>query len=214
LLPLLLLLLLLLFTRAASGVITTTVSTLNFEDRSSYLCNVSVSDGGLPTLTHVSTVLITIQNVNDPPVWLDCNVSSAAGPCRTATVPENVPTGTPLSLTSALVAVDEDGDPLSFTLSSAVPTPVLPFALLSSSVPSVVASALVDFEAMAWYTLAVSVTDGRSSAVVAGVAVTVTNVNEPPVFPPALTSSTIQVPLDAVCDSVDVDVDVDVDVSL
>ena len=104
----------------------------------------------------------------------------------TIPVPENTASGTDIG--SPYTATDT-GDTLSYHLSG---TDAAPFSIVSTT-GQVQTSAALDFETKASYSVVVGVRDttGTTDDAVIGVAITVTNVNEPPTITTTSTAETV-----------------------
>jgi hypothetical protein len=120
----------------------------------------TVSDGLHPPL--VATVTLTILPVNDPPV---------AG-ASDATIAETTTIGAPVV---ALTAWDPDGDGMSFSITSGN----VGSAFAIDGAGAVTVASALDHETTPSYHLSILVTDG-SAATTLTIAVTVTDVDEPP----------------------------------
>lgn len=146
----------------STGVITT-AQELNRENISSYILNVSVSDGNV---TVVERITITVDNANDAPMFSNTPF--------TVSVDENVNSGNLFTVNAS----DEDGDAISFTLYG-VGSEL--FSVHSSS--GVVSSVeVLDFESVSGYTLTVRASDSYGGVAVTSLYVNVVNQNDGPAF--------------------------------
>ena len=133
-----------------------TRSALDFETRSSYAVTVSVSDGkdagGNTDATVDDTISVTISvtDVNEPPAF-PANIANRS-------VDENTAAGQDIG--AAAEAADADGDSLAYTLGG---TGAASFDISASSGQLQTRNAL-DFETRPWYTVTVSVSDGKNAA--------------------------------------------------
>ena len=151
---------------------------INHENKQAYLMGITVTDNdGLAT---PGTITIMIGDVNDPPVINDVTLSIAEH--RTGQNPCNVARFcTPGAVVGDLVATDEDGDSLTFTLSSGNTDST--FALSSAGKLTVAAlSSGLQSPATGAFTLGVRVEDGNGGSDTATVTIDVTNVNYAPNF--------------------------------
>jgi hypothetical protein len=157
---------------------------LDFETRSSYSLVVSVRNAAPTPATSTATVVVTVRDVNEAP-------TTPATSART--IDENSLVGTAVSggaLTASDVDTADQGR-LTFSLL----TPGSPFALHPVSGVLTVASATIDFEAQASYTLSYRVVDsgwesGRGNLTADGsIVVTVNNRNDPPSLSDVLSAS-------------------------
>lgn len=155
---------------ATTGQITTTTSTLNYEAVSSYTLDLIVTDAG--GLSDTVTVTINVGDVNEAPTL------SPAGPFTFA---ENTAAGTAIT---TLTATDPDGgQTLTYSIVSGN-TGGLFAVNAASGVLSFAAAP--NYEAGTSYTLVVRATDNGTGALFSqqSVTVTITDVNEAPVFDP------------------------------
>ena len=144
----------------STGVITT-AQELNRENISSYILNVSVTDGNV---TVVERITITVDNANDAPMFSNTPY--------TVSVDENVNSGNLFTVNAS----DEDGDAISFTLYG-VRSEL--FSVHSSS--GVVSSVeVLDFESVSGYTLTVRASDSYGGVAVTSLYVNVVNQNDGP----------------------------------
>ncbi|MDE0397656.1 MAG: cadherin domain-containing protein [Candidatus Poribacteria bacterium] len=156
---------------AAFGIVSTTGqlqtrTALDYETKDSYAVTVSVSDG---TLTDSITVTITVTDVNEAPVFAD-------GDTATRAIAENTAADT--NIGTAVTATDPDADStLSWTLDG---TDAAAFSIISTS-GQLQTDAALDFETKDTYEVVVSVSDGTLTDSIT-VTITVTDVNEAPVF--------------------------------
>jgi hypothetical protein len=123
-----------------------------------------VDDGAVQT---GGRLFIDVKNVNDPPFGQDVVVS----------LPENAQQGT---LVYVAEAFDQDGDSLTFELSSMVPEDR--FEMDSAGNVTVKIGGF-DFETIKQYVLTFSVTDENSATAQFSVTINITNINEAPQFP-------------------------------
>ena len=145
----------------------TTVLAFDHETKNTYSVTVSVSDnnGGSDTIS----VTINIINVNEAPEFDD-------GGSTIRSIPENTAAG--IDIGNAVSATDEDGDALTYSLAG---TNAASFSIdvntgqLKTSVP-------LDHEAKNTYSLRVDVSDSKGGTDSISVTISITNVNEAPVF--------------------------------
>ena len=142
-----------------------TKASLNYEAKASYQVTVEVSDGAL---TDVITVSISVTDVNDAPVFTE-------GDNTTRGIAENTPAnqniGVPVS------ATDEDGDTLTYTLggTDAAAFNLMPSGQLRTKVP-------LNHEEKDSYQVRIEVSDGNGGTDTIAVSISVTDVNDAPVF--------------------------------
>ncbi len=156
------------FAISDSGVITVARSTLDFETIPQFELGVEVTDVPVvatDALTSSATITLFVTNVNeapelDPPSWV---------------VPEDARLGAAVGMPIQGSDVDA-GDVLSYTIVSTG----APFAINATSGQLRVASAPLDFETDALYTMTVRVTDAAGLWAEALVTVAVLDVNEQP----------------------------------
>ena len=146
-----------------------TSAALDFETKSSYTVEVTVSDS---TDTATITVTINVTDideavVNIPPVFTE-------GSSATRSVAEN--TGSGVDIGSAVSATDDDDDTLSYSLGG---TDAAVFSIDSSS-GQLRTSAALDFETKDTYTVTITVSDSKGGSATITVTINVTNVDETP----------------------------------
>mgnify|MGYP003289454460 CR=1 FL=1 len=133
----------------------------------SYTLTVKIADnGGLDSTT---TVLINIENVNEPPFLDDVTIS----------IPENTETAVAIY---TLVATDPEPGALDFEITSITPAEDFEVVPLGNKKGVLVVVDDLDHETKPTYTLKVKVTDAGDLSYVATVTIIVTDVNEPPYF--------------------------------
>ncbi|TYS67786.1 tandem-95 repeat protein [Sutcliffiella horikoshii] len=130
---------------------------VNFNGTDVFTILVSDGQGG----TAVSTVTIDVLSVNDPPVTSDL----------TFTINEDI------ILSNQIVAVDPDGDPLTFSLQN----PPLNGSVTVNSDGTFTYVPDIDFNGMDTFTVLVS--DGQGGTAVSTVMITIVPVNDPPTIP-------------------------------
>ena len=154
-----------------------TKTALDFETKSSYSVDVTVTDDGSdPGLTDTITVTISVNDVNDAPVFSDSKPT-------TRSIDEN--TATDMNIGTAVSATDEDtlpsADTLTYTLSG---TDAASFDIDSSS-GQIKTNAALDHETNASLSVTVTVTDNGSTPGLTDtidVTININDVNEAPVF--------------------------------
>ena len=147
-----------------------TKATLDYETKTSYTVTITVSDG---SHTDIITVTINVTNLdetpsNNAPVLTD-------GDSTTRSVAENSISGT--NIGAVIAATDADNNTLAYLLSG---TDASSFAIDSTN-GQLKTSAALDHETKASYTVTVTVSDGTTIDRIT-VTITVTDVNEAPVF--------------------------------
>ena len=147
-----------------------TKATLDYETKTSYTVTITVSDG---SHTDIITVTINVTNLdetpsNNAPVLTD-------GDSTTRSVAENSISGT--NIGAVIAATDADNNTLAYLLSG---TDASSFAIDSTN-GQLKTSAALDHETKASYTVTVTVSDGTAIDRIT-VTITVTDVNEAPVF--------------------------------
>ena len=149
-----------------------TSATLDYETEDSYSVTITVSDGNGGSATINVTLNITDVDKapdNNAPVFTE-------GESAARSVAEN--TGSGVDIGSAVSATDADGDTLSYALSG---TDASLFSIDSSS-GQLQTSAALDYESEPSYSVIVTVSDGKGGSATINVTISVTNVNESPVF--------------------------------
>ena len=154
---------------ASTGQITT-VANVNYdhETKSAYSLTVEATDGNGGTATIAVTVSLT--NVNEAPAF--------AGSSATREVAEN--SGGGVNVGAAVTAADPDSDTLTYSLSG---TDAASFEIGGSTGQITTKSGeAYDYETKSSYSLTVEATDGNGGTATIAVTVSLTNVNEAPVF--------------------------------
>ena len=154
-----------------------TNAALDYETKSSYAVNVSVSDGkgGSDSIT----VTISVSNVNEAPNFTD-------GDSTTRSVAENTAAGE--SIGSAISATDVDANTtLTYSLGG---TDASSFSIVSTT-GQLQTSAVLDYETKSSYSVTVSASDGNGESDSISVSITVTDASEKPVFAPGGVTLTI-----------------------
>ena len=147
-----------------------TKAALDFEEKSSYSVEISVTDGSLSGSIKVT---ITIRDLDEAPSNLPPEFTD--GETVTRSVPENTPTDT--NIGAAISAEDDDSTTLFYLLSG---TDSSSFSI-DDSTGQLKTNAALNFEGKKTYQVTVSVSDGSSTDEIM-VTINITNVNEPPVF--------------------------------
>ena len=163
---------------AGTGQITTkTGVTYDYEDKSSYSLTVGASDGNGGTDSVAVTVNLT--DVNEAPVFGEGEPDETGIMFTTREVAENSPAGT--NVGSAIDVTDpDDGDTLSFSLSG---TDATSFAIDAATGQITTKTGMTyDYEAKSSYAIVVAVVDSKGKLNAIGVTVSLTDVNEAPVF--------------------------------
>ena len=150
---------------SGSGQLLTSVA-LDYETKSSYTVTVTVSDG---ILTDTITVTISITDANDAPVFTE-------GDSTTRSIDENTRPNEAIGL--PVSATDPDNDELNYVLKSAVP--FSGFLIVSTS--GQLLTPPLNHEAQSTYTVIIEVSDGKGGTDTITVTISVTDVNEAPVF--------------------------------
>ena len=143
-----------------------TNTALNYESKSSYSVSVSVSDnnGGSDSID----VTINVTNVNEAP--------SFASSTATRAIAENTASGQ--NIGAAVAATDVDHTSLAYTLGG---TDAASFGIVSTT-GQLQTSAALDRETKASYSVTVTATDGGNLSDTTTVTISVTDVNDAPVF--------------------------------
>ena len=146
-----------------------TNAALDFETKSSYTVEITVSDS---TDTATITVTINVTDVDEDPV----NVAPVftEGSNATRSVAEN--TGSGVDIGSAISATDANGDTLTYTLGGKDATAFS----IDSSTGQLRTSAALDHETDDMYSVTISVSDGNGSSATITVTINITNVDEAP----------------------------------
>ena len=155
---------------AETGQITVGEDTeLDFETRTTYAPAV-VADDGKGATTDM-TVTINVTDVNDKPSFPDETVALE--------IAENSATGSPIG--DPIAAVDQDGDPLTYSLAG---DDAALFRIDAETGQITVGEGTeLDFETRMTYTLKVVADDGRGATADVSVTINVTDVNDRPMFP-------------------------------
>ena len=144
---------------------------LDYETKTTYIVTITVSDG---TLTDSITVTINVTDVDETPA--NSAPVFAEGSSATRSVNENSDSG--VDIGSAVSATDADGDTLSYSLSG---TDAASFSIDSSS-GQIRTSASLNFETKDSYSVTVNTSDGQGGISSINVTISVTDVNDAPVF--------------------------------
>ncbi len=154
-----------------------TNTALNYEAKSSYTVEITVSDD-----TDTDTIKVTInvtdvdeRPANNPPVFTE-------GSSTTRSVDEN--TGSGVDIGSAVSATDADDDTLTYSLSG---DPDATAFSIDSTTGQLRTNSPLDYETQSSYTVSVSVSDGAGGSATITVTINVADVDErptnnPPVF--------------------------------
>ena len=146
-----------------------TSAALDFETKSSYTVEVTVSDS---TDTVTITVAINVTDideavVNIPPVFTE-------GSSAIRSVAEN--TGSGVDIGSTVSATDANNDTLSYSLSG---TNAAVFSI-DSTTGQLRTSAALDFETKDFYSVTITVSDGKGGSATITITINITNVDEAP----------------------------------
>ena len=147
-----------------------TKAALDFETKASYSVEVTADDGNGESAAVMVT--ITVTDVNEAPVFAEESV--------TLEVAENTAAGE--NIGAAVAATDPEGDTLTYTLGG---DDAASFDI-DAATGQLMTKAALDFETKASYSVEVTADDGNGESatidVTIGVIITVTDVNEAPVF--------------------------------
>ena len=157
---------------AAFGIVGTTGqlqtrAPLDYETRDAYAVTVIVSDGRGAADT--IGVAISVTDENDDPIFIE-------GDNATRSVAENTDVGA--NIGSAVSATDEDDDILTYSLGG---IDASSFGIISTS-GQLQTRAELDYETKNAYSVTVMVSDGNGGTDTIGVAISVTDENDDPVF--------------------------------
>ena len=144
---------------------------LDYETKSSYAITITVSDG---SLTDTINVTINVTDVDEAPS--NSEPVFTEGSSTTRSVDENSDSG--IDIGSAVSATDADDDTLSYSLSG---TDAASFSIDSSS-GQISTSASLDYETTDSYAVTVNVSDGQGGISSISVTISVSDVNDAPVF--------------------------------
>ena len=144
-----------------------TRAALNFEAKSSYTVEITVSDN---TDTATITVTINVTDVDEDPVNVVPVFSE--GSSATRSVAEN--TGSGVDIGSTVSATDTNNDTLSYSLSG---TNAAVFSI-DSTTGQLRTSAALDFETKDFYSVTITVSDGKGGSATITVTINITNVDE------------------------------------
>ncbi|RYY39079.1 cadherin repeat domain-containing protein, partial [archaeon] len=145
---------------------------VNYETQSVYNLDITATDKG--GLTCTARVDVTVLNVNDAPVM-------AAPPALS--VAENSAVGTLVG--ASLTATDEDGDAIAWEIVGGNTGSMFRI----STTGQLALNAVPNYETVSAYTLQVRVSDGNGGTSSRNVAVSITDVAEPPVWSGVTTAS-------------------------
>ncbi len=144
---------------------------LDYETKSSYAITITVSDG---SLTDTINVTINVTDVDEAPS--NSEPVFTEGSSTTRSVDENSDSG--IDIGSAVSATDADDDTLSYSLSG---TDAAAFSIDSTS-GQISTSASLDYETTDSYAVTVNVSDGQGGISSISVTISVSDVNDAPVF--------------------------------
>ena len=144
---------------------------LDYETKSSYAITITVSDG---SLTDTINVTINVTDVDEAPS--NSEPVFTEGSSTTRSVDENSDSG--IDIGSAVSATDADDDTLSYSLSG---TGAASFSIDSTS-GQISTSASLDYETTDSYAVTVNVSDGQGGISSISVTISVSDVNDAPVF--------------------------------
>ncbi|ETL93981.1 hypothetical protein L917_07983 [Phytophthora nicotianae] len=147
----------------------TDTSAFDFEKRSMYHLDVTVTDLG--GLTSTQQVEIRVVDTNEPPVF---KLSSGS-------INENSPVNTAVLNPLDIIAMDPEGDNVTYSINGTATA--LPFEFKDNQL--VVSRAQLDYEVVAQYTTTIHACDSRGLCSFSTFQITVNDVNEPPVILPA-----------------------------
>ena len=157
---------------AAFGIVGTTGqlqtrAPLDYETRDAYAVTVIVSDGrgGADTIG----VTISVTDENEDPIFIE-------GDSTTRSVAENTDAG--VNIGAPVSATDEDGDTLTYTLGG---IDAGSFGIVGTT-GQLQTRAPLDYETKDAYSVTVLVSDGNGGTDTIGVAISVTDENEDPIF--------------------------------
>ena len=140
---------------------------LDYETRNAYSVVVIVSDGrgGADTIG----VTINVTDENDDPIFIE-------GGSTTRSVAENTEAG--MNIGGPVSATDEDGDPLTYTLGG---VDAGSFGIVGTT-GQLQTRAELDYETQDAYSVTLLVSDGKGGTDTIGVAISVTDENDDPIF--------------------------------
>ena len=140
---------------------------LDYETRDAYAVTVIVSDGrgGADTIG----VTINVTDENDDPIFIE-------GDSTTRSVAENTDAG--MNIGGPVSAMDEDGDPLTYTLGG---IDAGAFGIVGTT-GQLQTRAELDYETQDAYSVTIMVSDGNGGTDIIGVAISVTDENDDPIF--------------------------------
>lgn len=153
---------------ACDGQVRVRTAVLDYERQKQYNLTVQVIDDGVPALNVTALVVVNILNRNDPPEMFDQyrNVSEHAG--------AGADVGLPLTV------VDQDGDPLTFTIAAGNEAGLFSLNQTTGQL-RVVASDTLDYETTPSYTLVVVASDAEFNTD-AVLTVYINDANDPPTW--------------------------------
>ena len=145
-----------------------TNAALDYETKTSYSVRITVSDSELTDTIDV-TINVTDVDENRAPSFAD-------GTSTTRSIVENTAADT--NIGSAISATDPDDDTLTYTLGG---TDAASFSIVSTS-GQLQTSAALNYESKSSYSVTVDVSDGNGGSDSIPVTISVTDVNEAPIF--------------------------------
>ena len=145
-----------------------TNAALDYETKTSYSVRITVSDSELTDTIDV-TINVTDVDENRAPSFAD-------GTSTTRSIAENTAADT--NIGSAISATDPDDDTLTYTLGG---TDAASFSIVSTS-GQLQTSAALNYESKSSYSVTVDVSDGNGGSDSIPVTISVTDVNEAPIF--------------------------------
>ncbi len=145
-----------------------TKSDLDYETKTTYSVNITVSDGSLTDAIAV-TINVTDVSENHAPVFTE-------GDSATRSISENTDAGT--NIGSPIIATDADDDRLNYTLSG---TDAVDFEI-DRGTGQLKAKSDLDYETKTTYSVTVNVSDGSLTDIIS-VTINITNIDETPPKP-------------------------------
>ncbi|MCG9129645.1 cadherin domain-containing protein [Candidatus Poribacteria bacterium] len=142
-----------------------TKDALDHESKDEYSVTITATDNGIGSLSDTITVTISINDVNEPPTFID-------GTSTSRSIEENTPAGQNIGTAVGATDVD-DGDTLEYTLGG---TDASSFSIVDTS-GQLQTSSTLDYEAKNSYTVTITVSDGSLTDNIT-VTINVSDVNE------------------------------------
>ena len=160
-----------------------TSAALNYENKGIYQVTVTVTDDDTANpLSDTITVTIRVTDVNDVPVFPDDDEDTANTKMASREIAENTAAG--MNIGDPVAATDEDRDTLTYTLSNVPDSTDAALFAIDRGTGQLQTKAALNAEptSEATHMVAVHVSDGNGGTDSITVTITVTDVNDAPIF--------------------------------